>query len=74
MPPLSLPHLQLPLAVFKRIQNVKIFVGRPQTLTRLKHFVWTDQNNGETIFGSMEISSETTKLRQAKVNSSFFFY
>ena len=36
---LALPHLQLPLAVFKRIQTVKIFVGRPQTPTRLKHFV-----------------------------------
>ena len=32
-------HLQLPLAVFKRIQTVKILVGRPQTPTRLKHFV-----------------------------------
>ena len=33
------PHLQLPLAVFKRIQTVKILVGRPQAPTRLKHFV-----------------------------------
>ena len=38
-----------------------LVVLKPQHVWNI--LFWTDQNNGKTIFGSIEISSETAKLR-----------